>query len=517
MKRLIVVLLILSVLALPSFATPVTVTNSKLQSKYGTLTNVYFETASGPGSSTPSANTAQTPSGSSSSYSIPQGTSGHLWSPQFASSATISAGNWVFDFWASTISYAAITLTNSQSAATPNPLQEKITWNPSTYASYEASNLGNIRFCLDTACATQLNAWLESCTPSCSNSATSASAWVKLTSSIAASGGTLKIYMAFLATSYNFDGNYWGEAPQISSTYGQYDNGANVFAFYDGFAGTSLSSKWTVFDSSAGTISVNNGLTVTSSSTSVAVGIFASYAASTTGMVTETYFDAVNPLAGYRVFDGSGIASSSTTESNGYVGILGATGDTLVVLGKMASGTQTNLNTYAESLTAGTYYENSLTWQGNSLTISDLTSGHSATATDSTYSLSSSTQVSLALGAATGNKYMAYWYRVRLAPPSNVLPSASFGSVSSTANTLSVSIFVTGSTGTVQATVASAVVSPSLGAAETQLSMTFAGSQVTVPSSGYIEVSFAAGSATDSMYWGSGQQTNFQVPFRVLT
>jgi len=54
---------------------------------------------------------------------------------------------------------------------TPNLLQQKVTWNPSTYQVYEASDLGNVRFCADGACTTQLNARLESCTPSCTSNA----------------------------------------------------------------------------------------------------------------------------------------------------------------------------------------------------------------------------------------------------------------------------------------------------------------------------------------------------------
>jgi len=134
------------------------------------------------------------------------------------------------------VAYVPITLTNNQGSATPTTFQQKITWNPSAYSSYEASDLGNIRFCADIACATTLNAWLESCAPSCATSATSASAWVKLTSAIAGSGGTQTVYMTFLSTSTHFDGVYWGEAPSIPGTYGANDNGANVFTFYDNFA-----------------------------------------------------------------------------------------------------------------------------------------------------------------------------------------------------------------------------------------------------------------------------------------
>ena len=120
---------------------------------------------------------------------------------------------------------------------------------PRTNSAYEATNLGNVRFCADTVCNTPfLDAWLESCSSTCSSAgsaSTSATAWVKLTSAIAANGGTLTIYMVFKSTSTQFDGNYWGEAPQLSSTYAQYDNGANVFAAY--FNGDTATGDFTLY------------------------------------------------------------------------------------------------------------------------------------------------------------------------------------------------------------------------------------------------------------------------------
>jgi hypothetical protein len=334
--------------------------------------------------------------------------------------------------------YVAITLKNSASSATSTGFQQEITFVPSTYASYERSDLGNIRFCADSACSTPLYAWLESClSPTgCTPSSTSATVWVKLTSTIGGSGGTLTIYMVFQPLTTGFDLNYWGEAPQISSTYGAYDNGAKVFAFYDGFAGTSLS-PWTIFDTSAGTVSVSNGIVLASGNTGKEVGIFAPYApptgAGTYGIVTETYFEAGGITAGYRVFDGNGMTSSSTVEQNGYLGILEAGGAGTIDLDKMTTGTATVEATASDALTAGNYYESSLLWQpsGTSsvLSMTDLTTSKSASYTDaSPYALSTMTQVTLGIGSGSGAKYSTYWYRVRLAPPSDTMPSVSLGS-----------------------------------------------------------------------------------------
>jgi len=50
---------------------------------------------------------------------------------------------------------------------------------------------------------------------------------------------------------------YTGMAPYLSSTYAQYDNGGNVFNFYDNFKGTTLNPVWTV--PSGFSYQVNNG------------------------------------------------------------------------------------------------------------------------------------------------------------------------------------------------------------------------------------------------------------------
>lgn len=149
-----------------------------------------------------------------------------------------------------------IPITNNQSAATPANLQVMVTFNPSLYTSQLATDLGNIRLYSDDELTQPLYGWVES---GASSTATNTVFWVLIPNSISA-GSTLLIYMNFLSTSTEYDGNYWGQAPQLSATYGQYDNGANVFPFYDNFAGTALNSKWTV---SGITYAVNNGFTAT--------------------------------------------------------------------------------------------------------------------------------------------------------------------------------------------------------------------------------------------------------------
>jgi len=144
----------------------------------------------------------------------------------------------------------SIKLTNTQGVDTPSPFQQMLQLPVSQLQSYTpilASDFHNIRFVYN---GTGIPAWLESI----SNGV--ATIWVKLPVSIPANS-SITIDME-VDPSLNFDGNYWGENPSLSSTYGQYDNGINVFNFYDNFAGTTLSSKWVANGAS---YTVNNGLT----------------------------------------------------------------------------------------------------------------------------------------------------------------------------------------------------------------------------------------------------------------
>src|SRR2546428_12450609 len=78
--------------------------------------------------------------------------------------------------------------------------------------------------------------------------------------------------MLFYPLSTNFDGVYWGEARGLSGSYGQYDNGANVFGNYWNFAGASLPSGW----SSSTAASVSNQLSISAGAVYTDSAVFAS-------------------------------------------------------------------------------------------------------------------------------------------------------------------------------------------------------------------------------------------------
>ena len=132
-----------------------------------------------------------------------------------------------------TVYFLPVNIINSQSTDTGKNFQQLITFNAVPYQQIETDNLGNIRFYEGN---TELYSWCES---GCTSSATNATFWVKIPDGIPAQTTiTIKITFEPSANSIiNYDGVYAGEAPQLSPTYAEYDNGANVFGFYDNFVG----------------------------------------------------------------------------------------------------------------------------------------------------------------------------------------------------------------------------------------------------------------------------------------
>ena len=150
--------------------------------------------------------------------------------------------------------YVPINLTNSQSTATASPFQQMVNITESTYSSYIAYNNNLANFEYFYANGTIIPSWIES------NSSGKLITWVK-TISIPASSH-IQIYLGFASKTTNLLSSSGtsgiGEAPQLSPTYAEYDDGVSVFNNYWNFAGTSVPSGMT----SSGTVTIDNGATV---------------------------------------------------------------------------------------------------------------------------------------------------------------------------------------------------------------------------------------------------------------
>ena len=166
--------------------------------------------------------------------------------------------NTTFTFSPPPLWYVPINITNTNDTATPTNFQTMVKINWSAYSKYLLPSLSNVRFYNSTSfiLSHELAAWMEN---NNTLQAHSSNVWINMSGTVIAGKSSVKIYMLFGPSTENF-GKHWGEAPQLSPTYGQYDNGVKVFLKYWNFAGTSLPTGWTIND--GGTVTVDNGVSV---------------------------------------------------------------------------------------------------------------------------------------------------------------------------------------------------------------------------------------------------------------
>ena len=124
-------------------------------------------------------------------------------------------------------SYEPITITNTQNSATPSPFQQMInfTSSDSGFSSIATGNFGqNVEFFYYNG--TIIPSWLENYT------STNGLWWLKIAAIPGGSSET--VYVGFAPTSANlFNTVNDGEAPQLTSTFAEYDDGKDVFSYYN--------------------------------------------------------------------------------------------------------------------------------------------------------------------------------------------------------------------------------------------------------------------------------------------
>ena len=149
--------------------------------------------------------------------------------------------NTTFTFY-STLWYVPINITNTNDTATTKNFQAMVKINWSAYSKYLLPTLSNVRFYNSTLFTPshELAAWMEN---NNTLQAHSSIVWVNMSGTVITGKSSVKIYMLFGPSTENF-GKHWGEAPQLSATYGQYDNGAKVFTYYN--ANPADTTGWTI-------------------------------------------------------------------------------------------------------------------------------------------------------------------------------------------------------------------------------------------------------------------------------
>jgi len=310
--------------------------------------------------------------------------------------------------------YVPINITNTQNISTPNPYQQMVQFNISQYSTYLIFNYSFANFEFFYANGTIIPAWIESL----NNTTNIITIWLKLTGINANS--SLIIYLGIASQSTNLLSNSGssglGEAPQLSSIYGQYDNGVNVFSFYDNFIGSSLNtSKWVSY----GSISVSNGISINGGSNYAYIITSSGFNPQST--ICDVYVNSVsNAWSGISMTIGSSGSSNgyfylsySPGQSNGF--LYGNYGSGGYFIGSRTPFYTPGIATQSWQSGSSQIYANNYSYSNQSFT---------------TYSLPS--QVYYGIGTIYGSSNAViniFWVHIRAYPPNGVMPSVSFGSI----------------------------------------------------------------------------------------
>ncbi len=310
--------------------------------------------------------------------------------------------------------FVPITITNNETTATGTSFQQMITFNPtqsSAYEAVEAPDLGNIRFYLGTS---ELKSWCES---GCDNAtSTSAVFWVNVPGGIGA-GASIVVDMTFQSTSTEYDGVYAGEAPQLSATYAQYENGSSVFADYWSFATSTDLTGWNV---ARATATASDGLTLTCTSAGASYapcGMAYSSHALSEPYIAETLAKPSTRIVGFGVITGD----TPSATSNQLLGF---------VFGYVsyASSWYWNGNTGASS--GGTLGSNWAVVQVEAQSSTDLSEAVIGTGSDAIATWNGAAGYLAFGGTSNGDSMQVDWARTRMYPPNGAMPTLAFGALS---------------------------------------------------------------------------------------
>ncbi len=331
-----------------------------------------------------------------------------------------------------TVYYVYFTLQNVAKHRNARAFQQMISFNSIMFNAYEATNLGNIRFYYSNAPAASANELYSWCESGCTSSSSNAIFWVKLTSAIGANSNAI-VNATFLTTQTNYDDNYAGEAPQISSTYAQYDNANSVFPWYQRWGGlSSMPSGW-AGSLTSNTFNPTNAVLLTTMSGAT------DYISAPAGL---TSFPFVYDIYGY-LNGASAPVAIGMGSSTAYSGCTGSLNNW--VISNLASGPPVHLGLACSYVAPYT----SATLEVFTVLFSSATAGNvlqnygSATASTAT----SNTPNYFEVGSVGGASVLLYWTRSRVYPPNGIMPGITVSGING-ASTSTTSTSTTSTTST---------------------------------------------------------------------
>ena len=334
-------------------------------------------------------------------------------------------------------SYEPITITNTQSSATPSPFQQMINFTSSDpgFSSIATGNFGqNVEFFYYNG--TVIPSWLENYT------STNGLWWLKIAAIPGGSSET--VYVGFAPISISlFNTVNDGEAPQIPcgstptsscSNYAEYDDGAKVFNYYNDFSGTTLT-NFLITGSSGYTIKVDNGLFIQGGSSNVYGIYLPSNYNFTKNSIFSFYITGVSMVSS-NYWIGGGISSSQASGGTAYIRYGGLGEDFGYGVPTLGSGVEygnTLISTSLSSTTVGDVIGLNSIYDINSTYLETINPTGKAL-----WELPGGTNEELEspfyweIGGwnnAVGDELNVSYTYIRSLPPNGVIPSVSFDSI----------------------------------------------------------------------------------------
>ncbi len=338
-------------------------------------------------------------------------------------------------------------LTNNQDSAVEANTPLSINFNALAYKNMESNSLNNTLLYFSNG--TVAYSWLEGNlldeqTPANALSLSSnVIIWFKrpnTASYLPANTGTPTqntINIGFASTANNLlDGNFIGEAPELSPSYAKYDNGANVFTSYLNFAGTSLPSYYQVKNTASYTI--DNGL-----SGSFGLSTYLDIISANTfpyPLIEDLDVNSITITAGTPVFP---FVAESTSNSitgfvnsvevapyNGYAATAYYSSEYYLNLFATANGAELISGYLDPKSIISMAWTSGIESEYENYSLIDTANGLQ-TAVGNYY---------LALGGGTGGggsgSFTAYWFRARIYPPNGIMPTVALSPPSAPTITL---------------------------------------------------------------------------------
>jgi hypothetical protein len=349
--------------------------------------------------------------------------------------------------------YVPITVSNSESTATGSNFQFLLQFTPSDISSYINPNCENIFF--GDSSGNLYDSWIENATSSTTSG--SVNIWIKIPNINANSSETIYMYINSTTTTIALSTNHTGAQPQYTSTYGEYDNGANVFALY--FNGNTPLTDFN-FEGNTGAQSSVTGPSGTTINVISITGYASDFGFVYTGaslsnqpIIAESSSQQIGDQTGGLGADNGQVSIVSGTSTTGLnaIGVDMGYSSSYFSNDYYSAGTQT-VDVNRQGTDNADWHYASVTYAGSSATswsgyiapqLYSTSGGYSGTVSNNPLSSSSTLYIGL-IGSVTSNdQWQTYinWMRARAYPPNGVMPSVTFGSVKTAETASTITIF----------------------------------------------------------------------------